>query len=67
MKNLIYKVAFIIKIIKTYLKGGENMIIKSWVICLTGGIFFWSDVPEPFKEKLAEELKKIGAENLITE
>ena len=43
------------------------MIIKSWIICLTGGIFVWSDVPKPFKEELAIELKKIGAENLITE
>ena len=67
MKNLIYKVSFIIKIIKTYLKGGEDMIIKSWIICLTGGIFVWSDVPPVFKEELAIELKKIGAENLITE
>ena len=62
-----HKISFIIKIIKTYLKGGEDMIIRSWVICLTGGIFFWPDVPEPFKERLAIELKKIGAENLITE
>jgi len=67
MKNLIYKVSFIIKIIKTYLRGGEDMVIRSWIICLTGGIFFWPDVPEPFKERLRKELKEIGAEDLITE
>ena len=67
MKNLIYKVSFIIKIIKIYLKGGEDMVIKSWIICLTGGIFFWPDVPPVFKERLRKELKEIGAEDLITD
>ena len=43
------------------------MIIRSWVICLTGGIFFWPDVPEVFRERLRKELKEIGAEDLITE
>ena len=67
MKSILYKIVFILKIIKVYLKGGDRMIIKSWIICLTGGIFKWTDVPAPFKEELAIELKKIGAENLITE
>lgn len=43
------------------------MVIKSWIICLTGGIFFWPDVSEVFRERLRKELKEIGAEDLITE
>lgn len=67
MKNILYKIVFILKIIKVYLKGGDEMVIRSWIICLTGGIFFWPDVPGVFRERLRKELKEIGAEDLITE
>lgn len=67
MKNLILKLKFFFYCINLCLRGGEEMVIKSWIICLTGGIFFWPDVPKVFRERLRKELKEIGAEDLITE
>lgn len=67
MKNLILKIRFFFYCINLGLKGGEDMIVRSWVIVIVAGIYFYKDVPDPFKQKVAEELKKMELEDLIVE